>query len=292
MARARRRLRDQRARHRARARRGPRRTPRRRGRRRHQRQVYADPDSGRRFREDDPLGGKDPYSASKAAAELVAASYRDSFGLRIATARAGNVIGGGDWAEDRILPDAVRASAGRARRSSSATRPRVRPWQHVLNPLSGYLLLAERLAGSGGVRGGLELRAAARARSSAPSAGSSSASRPRSAAVLEVDGPAGATGRARRRGSGSTPRWPPSASAGPSAGRSSRGRRHRGLVPPVREGEDARAVTLEQIAEFEAGLRALTARAAPRRIARITSEAITPSGPCGAAAIWPARTCA
>ncbi len=110
--------------------------------------CYADPDSGRRFREDDPLGGKDPYSASKAAAELVAAAYRDSYGLRIATARAGNVIGGGDWAEDRILPDAVRAA--RAGRPLVVRAPgAIRPWQHVLNPLSGYLVLAERLAASG-----------------------------------------------------------------------------------------------------------------------------------------------
>jgi len=110
--------------------------------------VYADPDSGRRFREGDPLGGKDPYSASKAAAELVAAAYRDSYGLRIATARAGNVIGGGDWAGDRILPDAVRAA--RAGTPLVVRDPAaIRPWQHVLNPLSGYLVLAERLAGSG-----------------------------------------------------------------------------------------------------------------------------------------------
>ena len=109
--------------------------------------VYADPDSGRRFGEDDALGGEDPYSASKAAAELAAASYRDSYGLRIATARAGNVIGGGDWAEARILPDAVRAAhAGipLVVRDPAA----IRPWQHVLNPLSGYLTLAQRLAGS------------------------------------------------------------------------------------------------------------------------------------------------
>jgi CDP-glucose 4,6-dehydratase len=107
--------------------------------------VYADPDSGRRFREDDALGGEDPYSASKAAAELAAASYRESYGLRIATARAGNVIGGGDWAEARILPDAVRAAhAGTPLvvRDPAA----IRPWQHVLNPLSGYLILAQRLA--------------------------------------------------------------------------------------------------------------------------------------------------
>src|SRR5215218_3374261 len=110
--------------------------------------VYADPDSGRRFREGDPLGGKDPYSASKAAAELVAAAFRDSYALRVATARAGNVIGGGDWAQDRILPDAVRA-AGAGRPLVVRDPAAVRPWQHVLNPLSGYLRLAERLAGSG-----------------------------------------------------------------------------------------------------------------------------------------------
>src|SRR5829696_10222358 len=109
--------------------------------------VYADPDSGRRFREGDPLGGKDPYSASKAAAELVAAAYRNSYALRVATARAGNVIGGGDWAQDRILPDAVRA-AGAGRPLVVRDPAAVRPWQHVLNPLSGYLALAERLAGS------------------------------------------------------------------------------------------------------------------------------------------------
>ena len=109
--------------------------------------CYADPDSGRRFREDDRLGGTDPYSASKAAAELVTASYRDGLGLRAATARAGNVIGGGDWAEARIVPDVVRAAQGAgplAVRDPSA----LRPWQHVLNPLHGYLELAERLAGS------------------------------------------------------------------------------------------------------------------------------------------------
>ena len=109
--------------------------------------VYADPDSGRRFAEHDPLGGEDPYSASKAAAELAAASYRDSYGLRIATARAGNVIGGGDWAEARILPDAVRAA--RAGVPLVVRDPHsIRPWQHVLNPLSGYLTLAEQLDGS------------------------------------------------------------------------------------------------------------------------------------------------
>jgi CDP-glucose 4,6-dehydratase len=102
------------------------------------------------YREGDPLGGHDPYSASKAAAELVAAAYRRSFfaagGPRVATARAGNVIGGGDWAADRLVPDAMRALEQRAPirvRNPAA----VRPWQHVLEPLGGYLRLAERLAG-------------------------------------------------------------------------------------------------------------------------------------------------
>ena len=92
--------------------------------------------------EDDPLGGDEPYSASKAGAELVAAAYRRSYGLPVATARAGNVIGGGDWGADRLLPDVMRAATAGAPvelRNPAA----VRPWQHVLNPLAGYLLLAE-----------------------------------------------------------------------------------------------------------------------------------------------------
>jgi CDP-glucose 4,6-dehydratase len=105
------------------------------------------------YREDEALGGYDPYSASKAGTELVAAAWRRSFlgargadrgGVGVATARAGNVLGGGDWAVDRLVPDCVRAlGAGRtvAIRSPHATRP----WQHVLEPLSGYLILAERL---------------------------------------------------------------------------------------------------------------------------------------------------
>lgn len=102
------------------------------------------------YRETDPMGGVDPYSASKGCAELVTAAYRRSFcgppdvGLRIASARAGNVIGGGDWAEDRIVPDLVRAfSAGEqlVLRNPRATRP----WQHVLDCLSGYLTLASAL---------------------------------------------------------------------------------------------------------------------------------------------------
>jgi len=100
------------------------------------------------YREDDALGGHDPYSASKAAAELVAASYRSAFlraqGTALATARAGNVVGGGDWSEDRLIPDAVRAwSTGAVLRVRRADA--VRPWQHVLDPLAGYLRLADAL---------------------------------------------------------------------------------------------------------------------------------------------------
>lgn len=109
--------------------------------------VYENDESARAFKEGDPLGGRDPYSASKGACEIAVASYARSFffsvdsNVTVASARAGNVIGGGDWASDRIVPDAMRAySAGvplviRNRHST-------RPWQHVLEPLSGYLALA------------------------------------------------------------------------------------------------------------------------------------------------------
>jgi CDP-glucose 4,6-dehydratase len=118
--------------------------------------CYENPGGGeRRFVESDPLGGSDPYSSSKACAELIAAAYRRSFfsrdgSPRLATARAGNVIGGGDWGEDRLVPDAVRAVD--SRRTLLVRNPlSVRPWQHVLSPLSGYLRLAEALAGRDGV---------------------------------------------------------------------------------------------------------------------------------------------
>ncbi len=110
--------------------------------------VYRNLEQAVPFRETDELGGHDPYSASKAAAEVVIASYRDAFlseqGVAVASARAGNVIGGGDWSEDRLLPDAVRAwQAGEA---LHVRRPAaIRPWQHVLEPLAGYLILAETL---------------------------------------------------------------------------------------------------------------------------------------------------
>jgi len=100
------------------------------------------------YREDDRLGGHDPYSASKAAAEIVTASMRDSFfrgsAVRIATARAGNVIGGGDWAADRLVPDCLKCFA--ADEPARLRFPNaVRPWQHVLEPLAGYLALAASL---------------------------------------------------------------------------------------------------------------------------------------------------
>jgi CDP-glucose 4,6-dehydratase len=99
------------------------------------------------YRENEPLGGRDPYSSSKACAELVTAAYRDSFfsgGAAVATARAGNVIGGGDWARDRLVPDLLRAFEG-GRTATIRNPEAVRPWQHVLDPLHGYLLLAESL---------------------------------------------------------------------------------------------------------------------------------------------------
>ena len=114
--------------------------------------CYENRNSTKGHRESDPLGGDDPYSASKACAELVTAAYRQTFysqpdidGAVVATARAGNVIGGGDWSVDRIVPDAIRAFS-----SGAPLRIRypdaVRPWQHVLEPLHGYLILAERMS--------------------------------------------------------------------------------------------------------------------------------------------------
>src|SRR5436309_6393253 len=110
--------------------------------------CYRPRSDGRPCAEGDPLGGEDPYSSSKACAELVTSAYRDSFdgdGPAIASARAGNVIGGGDWAPDRLVPDAMRAALDGS--SFAVRRPdAVRPWQHVLNPLAGYLALLERVS--------------------------------------------------------------------------------------------------------------------------------------------------
>ena len=109
------------------------------------------------YRENEPLGGYDPYSSSKACSELVTAAYRNSFfspaeyahhGVAIATARAGNVIGGGDWAADRLVPEILRAFL--TGRPAVLRNPcSIRPWQHVLEPLKGYLLLAEKLVAHG-----------------------------------------------------------------------------------------------------------------------------------------------
>jgi CDP-glucose 4,6-dehydratase len=118
--------------------------------------VYMEQTTEAGYREDHQLGGHDPYSTSKACAELVTECYRKSFfpdaGPRVATARAGNVIGGGDWSEDRLVPDLVRAASTGATlhiRNPEA----IRPWQHVLEPLSGYLRLGELLLTGNAVEG-------------------------------------------------------------------------------------------------------------------------------------------
>ena len=111
--------------------------------------VYRNKESLRPYKEEDVLGGYDPYSASKAASELIIDCYRNSFlteqGISVASARAGNVIGGGDWAADRLIPDAVRAWS--SKKSIEVRHPAsIRPWQHVLEPLKGYIILAQQLA--------------------------------------------------------------------------------------------------------------------------------------------------
>ena len=110
--------------------------------------CYENDERSQGYKEDDPMGGRDPYSSSKGCAELVTSAYRRSFlqeqGIGLASVRAGNVIGGGDWADDRLIPDILRSFERRKPvvvRNPKATRP----WQHVLEPLSGYLILAEKL---------------------------------------------------------------------------------------------------------------------------------------------------
>jgi CDP-glucose 4,6-dehydratase len=114
--------------------------------------CYQNLETGQAYRETDALGGHDPYSSSKACAEIVTAAFRDSFfpvnrladhHVVLATARAGNVIGGGDWAEDRLIPDLIRGF--QAGQPVLIRRPNaIRPWQHVLEPLHGYIMLAEQ----------------------------------------------------------------------------------------------------------------------------------------------------
>ena len=114
--------------------------------------CYENRESLRGYREEDPMGGHDPYSSSKGCAELVVSAYRRSFfessssAVNVATVRAGNVIGGGDWATDRLVPDMI---SGLVERNAFVIRnpAAIRPWQHVLEPLRGYLMLAERLHG-------------------------------------------------------------------------------------------------------------------------------------------------
>ena len=119
--------------------------------------CYDNRELDRGYREDEPMGGFDPYSNSKGCAELVSMAYRNSFfnvdkyqahGVALATSRAGNVIGGGDWAEDRLIPDFMRAIE--AKRKVSIRNPHaIRPWQHVLEPLQGYLMLCQKLYENG-----------------------------------------------------------------------------------------------------------------------------------------------
>lgn len=110
--------------------------------------CYENRETDRPYREDDAMGGYDPYSASKGASELVVGAYRRSFfqdGAKLASVRAGNVIGGGDWAADRLIPDLVRAMIA-GEKPLIRSPDSIRPWQHVLEALGGYLMIAERLA--------------------------------------------------------------------------------------------------------------------------------------------------
>jgi CDP-glucose 4,6-dehydratase len=119
--------------------------------------CYENKELDRPYQEEDPMGGHDPYSSSKGCAELVSAAYRSSFfnpkdyskhGVALATARAGNVIGGGDWAENRLIPDIIKAFE-KGQIAQIRNPHAIRPWQHVLEPLRGYLVLAERLTQEG-----------------------------------------------------------------------------------------------------------------------------------------------
>ena len=215
--------------------------------------VYQNQEWPYPYREDDTLGGHDPYSASKAAAEIVAASYRDAFlaaqGMAVATARAGNVIGGGDWAEDRLIPDAVRA--WEADKPLEVRRPQaIRPWQHVLEPLAGYLILAEQLRHRPNLAGaynfGPETGAAATVREVIEQASTSYGR----GQVIWGDGSEGpheagwlALEIAKARTTlGVTPQW----SLFEAIDRTMKWYRHQ------REGADARELCLAEIAAFEA----------------------------------------
>ena len=211
--------------------------------------CYRNDGRGRAFREDDPLGGDEPYSASKAAQEHVAAAYR-ALGLPLATVRAGNAIGGGDWAPDRLVADCMRAAlAGEpVRLRAPAAR---RPWQHVLCALEGYLVVAERLRGGAAgsawnfgpteqdsrpvgwvVERLAELWPGGMQVLTAPDAGASAGEAP----ALRLD-----SSRARAA-LGWTPRWNLAAALAATVS----------WYAGYREGADMRAETLAQIAAFEA----------------------------------------
>ena len=133
--------------------------------------CYLDQGAEWAYREDDRLGGYDPYSSSKAAQELVIAAFRDSIGIPVASVRAGNVIGGGDETRGRLVPDLIRAGLNGVSMEIRAPHAR-RPWQHVLNPLEGYLLLAKHPRGR--PRPSRSRSTSAPTRSPAPSTGSPS----------------------------------------------------------------------------------------------------------------------
>jgi CDP-glucose 4,6-dehydratase len=215
--------------------------------------VYAEQPGGAPHAEGDPLGGADPYSASKACAELVAGAYRESFMSRpgspaIATARAGNVIGGGDFGVDRLVPDLVRAAA--AGGAIELRNPdAIRPWQHVLNPLSGYLALAESLWESADAQGGWNF-------------GPGACDERPVAWVAERFAQLWGETPGWRQAAGAAPRETPvlrldSSKAGRLLGWQPRWDLERGLAETVdwhrrvQAGEDARAVTLDHLGRFE-----------------------------------------
>ncbi|MFO1034696.1 MAG: CDP-glucose 4,6-dehydratase [Hyphomicrobiales bacterium] len=216
--------------------------------------VYENHEWTQAYRESDGLGGHDPYSASKAATEILVASERRSFlserGIRIATARAGNVIGGGDRSPDRLVPDLVRAfESGKALEVRNPSS--VRPWQHVLDPLNGYMMLAQALAaaqpdaegafdfgpGPSGHRTVAELVETCRKHWPGPWAHLQEAGAPHEAGLLKL-----ATEKARSL-LGWSPRWDFEAAVENTV------KAYRAFAA----GEDARTVCKDQIAAFEAG---------------------------------------
>jgi CDP-glucose 4,6-dehydratase len=214
--------------------------------------CYANDEQGRAYREGDPMGGHDPYSASKGAAEIVAASYRASFfdaGAAIATVRAGNVIGGGDWARDRLIPDAIRAFE-RGERLRVRNPRATRPWQHVLEPLRGYMHIARKLW------------AAPREHAEAWNFGPDDASTERVASVVDAVAAAWGGGAAWEVPEGAEPHEAMSLRLDCGKARARLGWKPAldlaraiewtvDLYRRVGAGEDARATTLAQIARYE-----------------------------------------